>query len=95
MVCYFNSIKVRLRLEDAGYNAQLAKFQFHKGSIKTKSGNSPRVKSINFNSIKVRLRPNITVPIREILTEFQFHKGSIKTLLLSSLFLRSFLISIP
>ena len=32
----------------------------------------------NFNSIKVRLKPNVNLPIPKA-TAFQFHKGTIKT----------------
>ena len=33
------------------------KFQFHKGTIRTKGGDPEEFKQMNFNSIKVRLEP--------------------------------------
>ena len=48
---------------------------------------------MNFNSIKVRLKLNVTIELRKI-QKFQFHKGTIKTLSLITMILKS-LISIP
>ena len=53
-------------------------FQFHKGTIKTLDGNMSDRQSINFNSIKVQLKP-VREILKEHLTPFQFHKGTIKT----------------
>ena len=33
----------------------------------------------NFNSIKVRLKPEIEFAFAVLISEFQFHKGTIKT----------------
>ena len=57
---------------------RLRKFQFHKGTIKTRMDSYLNIASENFNSIKVRLKPGKR-EIPATLTEFQFHKGTIKT----------------
>ena len=55
---YFNSIKVRLELNDSADNTQGAiLFQFHKGTIRTSFILSLHVDFVHFNSIKVRLEP--------------------------------------
>ena len=52
----FNSIKVRLELDNLCVNVQkLAEFQFHKGTIRTQSLLSTDNFNSHFNSIKVRL----------------------------------------
>ena len=62
------------------YNEETAKliFQFHKGTIKTLYRVGIRPMMQNFNSIKVRLKPNIS-PVSSFCRKFQFHKGTIKT----------------
>ena len=58
----------------------IVRFQFHKGSIKTFPDSVKDSQFLpNFNSIKVRLRPNEN-EVSFCLCKFQFHKGSIKTL---------------
>ena len=76
---YFNSIKVRLEHVILMWIFVAARFQFHKGAIRTPYPSKLRKSYVNFNSIKVRLelRPErakaLTTP------EFQFHKGAIRT----------------
>ena len=54
---YFNSIKVRLKLEVVRPLAIiLSIFQFHKGTIKTVVSHKLKGQNDNFNSIKVRLK---------------------------------------
>ena len=57
----------------------VSRFQFHKGTIRTKLQNQQQGLNANFNSIKVRLEP----PADDVPTpppaEFQFHKGTIRT----------------
>ena len=56
----------------------VAKFQFHKGAIRTQQDEATAKDRPNFNSIKVRLEHQRIAgknrPIR-----FQFHKGAIRT----------------
>ena len=54
------------------------RFQFHKGTIKTFDTALEARIDTNFNSIKVRLKPEINLPNRGK-SRFQFHKGTIKT----------------
>ena len=53
-------------------------FQFHKGTIKTTFTDSELTEIRDFNSIKVRLKPELE-RIDTGLFTFQFHKGTIKT----------------
>ncbi len=56
---YFNSIKVQLRQRTVSILALVIwKFQFHKGTIKTKVLVALGYNLSNFNSIKVQLRPH-------------------------------------
>ena len=53
---YFNSIKVRLELcISCQHSSALAKFQFHKGTIRTLQVLYAVLQAHDFNSIKVRL----------------------------------------
>ena len=54
----FNSIKVRLKLIYDNERGGLYSFQFHKGTIKTGAEKEVSVGIGNFNSIKVRLKPD-------------------------------------
>ena len=54
-------------------------FQFHKGTIKTRSKEDASESDGCFNSIKVRLRLDQTGGGFEKMKMFQFHKGTIKT----------------
>ena len=76
----FNSIKVRLKLDDVVKdNKGVVLFQFHKGTIKTDRARfSAGAAAIYFNSIKVRLKLIVYV-IGSLMRQFQFHKGTIKT----------------
>ena len=56
LIIYFNSIKVQLRHFISLHTNNVAKFQFHKGTIKTLTSRMLFVKTKNFNSIKVQLR---------------------------------------
>ena len=65
-VSHFNSIKVRLeQVFDRPFGA-LAKFQFHKGTIRTIHKELSECWFTNFNSIKVRLElpsnPTVNAP---------------------------------
>ena len=53
-------------------------FQFHKGAIKTGDGAAAKAGAVNFNSIKVRLKPSTSSFLGRGRL-FQFHKGAIKT----------------
>ena len=53
----FNSIKVRLKQFGKHTKRQHLQFQFHKGTIKTASILDAYKLYLNFNSIKVRLKP--------------------------------------
>ena len=76
---YFNSIKVRLRLVAVPSTSLIVIFQFHKGSIKTVEDFVKSMPIVHFNSIKVRLRPDVNNSDSVSVGSFQFHKGSIKT----------------
>ena len=78
MMKYFNSIKVRLELISLMYADFGYLFQFHKGTIRTKSLTVPLVPLLNFNSIKVRLELKVVI-YACTLALFQFHKGTIRT----------------
>ena len=54
---YFNSIKVQLKRRHSASSPPESRFQFHKGTIKTKKENNIRRIFSNFNSIKVQLKP--------------------------------------
>ena len=53
----FNSIKVRLKPVSRVKKRLIARFQFHKGTIKTRYEERKFQGRQNFNSIKVRLKP--------------------------------------
>ena len=55
-IVYFNSIKVRLKQTTLFSESVDDKFQFHKGTIKTKFAFLHLKFLVNFNSIKVRLK---------------------------------------
>ena len=74
----FNSIKVQLKPSLLFSYGLIFKFQFHKGTIKTRVRKAGKGLITNFNSIKVQLKP--VRPLRGTSgTAFQFHKGTIKT----------------
>ena len=81
---YFNSIKVRLEQLHQRQPYNKALFQFHKGTIRTRSCKDKQTFKCNFNSIKVRLEPSIRVELRMASAIFQFHKGTIRTVSLAS-----------
>ena len=74
----FNSTKVRLRHTIKIITMSTARFQFHKGSIKTHYRCIYNGEVSSFNSTKVRLRLLLDSTLIRYAT-FQFHKGSIKT----------------
>ena len=74
----FNSIKVRLKPPGRTPPATRHRFQFHKGTIKTRSRYLSDTTYIDFNSIKVRLKLWVLNPTA-VTSKFQFHKGTIKT----------------
>ena len=55
------------------------RFQFHKGTIRTKTLARGLDCRFNFNSIKVRLEHYIEKEQKQTEREFQFHKGTIRT----------------
>ena len=60
--------------------ADSLQFQFHKGTIKTfPDAEKAFVDYLNFNSIKVRLKPPKSSYLGNESISFQFHKGTIKT----------------
>ena len=63
----------------------LAKFQFHKGTIRTSMLLHSDFYLLYFNSIKVRLELNI-ISRKKSSRKFQFHKGTIRTISLFCLF---------
>ena len=58
---------------------QIARFQFHKGTIKTRRRLREAAAHPYFNSIKVQLKQKRSVLGTTKLVIFQFHKGTIKT----------------
>ena len=89
----FNSIKVRLELAAKAATYVKPKFQFHKGTIRTREDYFQPEFQDYFNSIKVRLERTKDALVKQTLL-FQFHKGTIRTHQLGSV-LRTELISIP
>ena len=75
---YFNSIKVRLKQTTNSIFFCDMRFQFHKGTIKTKEDFREEQATKYFNSIKVRLKPH-KLHCWSWMLQFQFHKGTIKT----------------
>ena len=75
---YFNSIKVRLEHYSFLNKWMEAKFQFHKGAIRTLCLLLRYLIFPYFNSIKVRLEPTLFAELQELFL-FQFHKGAIRT----------------
>ena len=55
----FNSIKVRLEQLSRRFPSRYTVFQFHKGAIRTAERAADVEKNKDFNSIKVRLEPEI------------------------------------
>ena len=53
-------------MQDAGINANLMKFQFHKGTIRTMILLRSSMKWAYFNSIKVRLEQSILADLRDL-----------------------------
>ena len=54
-------------------------FQFHKGTIRTRSKRPDEDMDYNFNSIKVRLEQSVAPSLGFGAIVFQFHKGTIRT----------------
>ena len=54
------------------------KFQFHKGTIRTREFLPSWAVCFHFNSIKVRLEPGVPSVVGGV-PPFQFHKGTIRT----------------
>ena len=78
LVCYFNSIKVRLNLNTYHISFAVVRFQFHKGTIKPSSHLWQYCCVPDFNSIKVRLNLVLLSMVITSSLLFQFHKGTIK-----------------
>ena len=75
----FNSIKVRLERTKIISISVRIKFQFHKGTIRTKQQYHKNYHHADFNSIKVRLERSAGVVCDTARCQFQFHKGTIRT----------------
>ena len=70
---------MRLELVDVSRLFSAFEFQFHKGAIRTAYA-AQKYKEIQyFNSIKVRLEPNLMMNGSAGSVSFQFHKGAIRT----------------
>ena len=78
MLPNFNSIKVRLKPNVETLKGCASLFQFHKGTIKTRTARDLSTCENNFNSIKVRLKQEAQ-DLKVRFHIFQFHKGTIKT----------------
>ena len=77
----FNSIKVRLKLTGTKVPDICKPFQFHKGTIKTKSSVSVLTSLSYFNSIKVRLKPVYSTYYAALEAHFNSIKVRLKLLL--------------
>ena len=76
---YFNSIKVRLKLALEELGQTVSQFQFHKGTIKTEPQNTIRTaQGTHFNSIKVRLKRSLVIPIMVGISDFNSIKVRLK-----------------
>ena len=74
----FHKGAIRTMYRDTDEGAEQI-FQFHKGAIRTFARSSFQILRRNFNSIKVRLEPDM--PPKGIQASgFQFHKGAIRTM---------------
>ena len=60
---HFNSIKIQLKRKAMKAVLTLDKFQFHKDTIKARKPPSHSNALPNFNSIKVQLKPSLTLPL--------------------------------
>ena len=76
---YFNSIKVRLKLNRVLAHNYLTLFQFHKGTIKTQGGRGSGRSLRRFQFHKGTIKTSMNVAHTDRITRFQFHKGTIKT----------------
>ena len=82
----FNSIKVRLELRRfVRISIELPIFQFHKGAIRTASGDGGWMIPPRFQFHKGAIRTTTTDNAFEGTPVFQFHKGAIRTLLIMPL----------
>ena len=77
---YFNSIKVRLEQHRSNAEERLPKFQFHKGTIRTKK-TGEIIKTTQFQFHKGTIRTIYVTDEGIVYIEFQFHKGTIRTTL--------------
>ena len=76
----FNSIKVRLEQHGTVEgNERPARFQFHKGTIRTLLLHRPRRQQIPFQFHKGTIRTRSLRAFRIFRHPFQFHKGTIRT----------------
>ena len=78
LILNFNSIKVRLKRTHKHQSGCMSRFQFHKGTIKTRILNPVVSVAFEFQFHKGTIK---TVPKNwsTLYAEFQFHKGTIKT----------------
>ena len=76
---YFNSIKVRLKHTAVESSDGTTRFQFHKGTIKTRVGRIGATKLLIFQFHKGTIKTARDIPFTATAALFQFHKGTIKT----------------
>ena len=89
----FNSIKVQLELTSGEKGIFICRFQFHKGTIRTRVKVEVFSFKWYFNSIKVQLERTQSLSYY-LIDEFQFQKGTIRTKIYQD-FYRNDQISIP
>ena len=75
----FNSIKVQLKLHLLNVSDRVLRFQFHKGTIKTRNLLRAVRLSQAFQFHKGTIKTSAKLPNFIQTSEFQFHKGTIKT----------------
>ena len=84
---YFNSIKVQLELRKFVMTIiHIAKFQFHKGTIRTAQVTSWNIVRDRFQFHKGTIRTHLSCYTQDGRHQFQFHKGTIRTLLFNIIF---------
>ena len=91
----FNSIKVRLELEDGTEVPMLEEFQFHKGTIRTFLCGSFDLVVYLFQFHKGTIRTRKGHSPGSYFAPFQFHKGTIRTQKICQDYFRNSQISIP
>ena len=75
---HFNSIKVQLKQITQSFVFSVAKFQFHKGTIKADRRGKGYFAMNNFNSIKVQLKLNRDTYLYIVIINFNSIKVQLK-----------------